>query len=176
MKDRLEEFVRGHRQDFDTIEPGEALWKNIEKQIDKGKRIKLRFYLSRAAAVAAIFALSFMTQQYLQKSRNKAPEIPELKEAEMYYSGLIDAKLQEIKPLLLEYPDVEKDMKSDLFELDSVYKGLKNDLKDNVANHEVIEAMIENYRMRINLLEEMLQFLEKNDNENKNDKTPNYEL
>jgi hypothetical protein len=176
MKDRLEEFVRGHRQDFDTFEPSEALWKNIDKKLDKGKKIKLRFYLSRAAAVAAIFAISFLVQQYLQTSKNKLQEIPELKEAEMYYSGLIDAKLQEIKPLLVEYPDVEQEMKTDLSELDSVYNGLKNDLKDNVANHEVIEAMIENYRMRINLLEEMLQYLEKNEDDTNNDKTPNYEL
>lgn len=176
MKNRLEEFVRGHRQDFDSYEPGEALWGKIEKKLDRGRKVKLRFYLSRAAAVAAIFALSFMAQHYIISDRNKMAEIPELKEAEMYYSGLIDAKLQEIKPMLAEYPDIEHEMESDLSELDSVYSSLKNDLKDNVANQEVIEAMIQNYRMRIDILEEMLHFLDKTNDENKNDNTPDYEL
>jgi len=176
MKNRLEEFVRGHRQDFDTFEPSEALWGKIENKLDKGRKVKLRFYLSRAAAVAAIFALSFMVQQYFLSGRNKMPEIPELKEAEMYYSGLINSKLQEIKPMLAEYPEIEHEMKSDLSELDSVYTGLKNDLKDNVANQEVIEAMIENYRMRIDILEEMLHFLDKNNDDNNNENTPDYEL
>jgi hypothetical protein len=176
MKNRLEEFVRGHSQEFDVFEPNEALWGNIEKKLDKGKKIRLSYFLSRAAAVAAIFALSFMVQQYFFGERNRIPEIPELKEAEMYYSGLIDSKLQEIKPFLAEYPDIEQEMDADLSELDSVYNSLRNDLKDNVANQEVIEAMIENYRMRIDLLEEMLHFLDKNNNDNINENNPEYEL
>jgi hypothetical protein len=176
MKDRLEEFVRGQRQEFDTYEPDSALWEKIEKKLNKGRRVKLPYYLSRAAAVAAIFALSFLVQQYFYARRNKMPEIPELKEAEMYYSGLIDARLQEIKPKLAEYPEIEQEMESDLSELDSVYSSLKNDLKDNVANQEVIEAMIENYRMRIDILEEMLHFLDKTNNENNNENIPDYEL
>jgi hypothetical protein len=176
MKDRLEEFVRGHSQDFDIFEPGDALWENIEKKLDKGKRVRLSYYLSRAAAIAAIFALSFMVQQYFFGKRQKMPEIPELKEAEMYYSGLIDSKLREIKPFLAEYPDIEQEMESDLSDLDSVYSCLRNDLKDNVANQEVIEAMIENYRMRIDILEEMLHFLDKNSNDSINENNPEYEL
>lgn len=175
MKDRLEEFVRGHNHEFDIFEPKDALWDNIEKKLDKGKKIRLTYYLSRAAVVAAIFALSFMVQQYFFREKNRMPEIPELKEAELYYSGLIDNKIQEIKPFLAEYPDIEQEMDSDLSDLDSVYNSLKNDLKDNVSNQEVIEAMIENYRMRIELLEEMLHFLDKNSDDNTN-KNPEYEL
>ena len=87
-------------------------------------------------------------------------DIPELREAEMYYSGMIHTKLEEVKPLLREYPSLEEELNSDLSELDSIYSGLKSDLKDNIANHEVIEAMIQNYRLRISILEDMLVFLE----------------
>ncbi|MBN2485127.1 MAG: hypothetical protein JXB34_04040 [Bacteroidales bacterium] len=176
MNNRLEEFVRGHSKEFDLFEPDEALWENIEKKLDKGRNIKIGYYLSRAAAVAAIFVLSFMAQQYFADRKNKTFDIPEVKEAEMYYSGLIDARMKEVKPFLAEFPEIEQEMQSDLLELDSVYQGLKNDLKDNVANHEVIEAMIENYRMRINILEEMLHFLAKNNNDNINKNNTEYEL
>jgi 3-hydroxyacyl-CoA dehydrogenase len=48
-------------------------------------------------------------------------------------------------------------------ELDSLYSALKADLKDNVANQEVIEAIIENYRLRIAILEELLAELKPQD-------------
>jgi len=68
--------------------------------------------------------------------------------------------LQEVKPYLTQYPSVEDELNTDLSELDSIYVSLKHDLKDNIANHEVIEAMIQNYRLRINILEDMLMFLQ----------------
>ena len=115
-------------------------------------------YLSRAAAVAAIFIASFVVQRYWlgtgstvnQASNDTEINIPELKEAEMYYTGMINEKMQEVKPLLKEYPSMKDELDTDFSELDSVYYSLKSDLKDNVANHEVIEA----------ILEDMLRFLE----------------
>ena len=80
MKDRLENFVRDHNNEFDIFEPGDELWKGIEKKMDKGKTHRITFYLSRAAAVAAIFVLSFTVQQYFFGSRSEVI-IPELHEA-----------------------------------------------------------------------------------------------
>jgi hypothetical protein len=50
-------------------------------------------------------------------------------------------------------------------ELDSVYIDLKADLKDNMANQEVIEAIIENYRMKISILEDLLKQIDPEDDE-----------
>jgi len=35
------------------------------------------------------------------------------------------------------------------------YEAIKNDLKDNVANDQIIEAMIQNYRLKLRILEEL---------------------
>jgi hypothetical protein len=40
--------------------------------------------------------------------------------------------------------------------MDKVFEELKEDLRDNAANEEVIEAMIQNYRLKLDILEEML--------------------
>jgi hypothetical protein len=175
MKDRLEEFVRSQREQFDMFEPDEKLWMGIEKKMDKSQKFNLGYYLIRAAAVAAILIITFTSYNYLGRRNSKNPEIPELKEAEIYYSGIIDSKLKEVQPLLSDYPDIKEDINSDLSELDSVYKNLKEDLKDNVSNQEVIEAMVENYRMRIEILEEMLEYLE-NKNEDSTKNKSEYEL
>lgn len=175
MKDRLEEFVRSQREQFDVFEPDEKLWKGIEKKMDKGRKFNLGYYLIRAAGVAAILIISITSYKYFAGRNDKNPEIPELREAEVYYSGIIDSKLKEVQPLLSDYPDIQEDINSDLSELDSVYKSLKEDLKDNVSNQEVIEAMVENYRMRIEILEEMLEYLE-NKNEDSTKNKSEYEL
>jgi hypothetical protein len=165
MKDHLEELMLNHREDFDLLEPKARLWEGVEKKMKKNTKHHLRFYISRAASVVIIFMLSFLIQRYYLNHQNPIKEIPELQEAEVYYSGLIDEKLKEVRPMLAEFPDVQKELDSDMSELDSVYNGLKEDLKDNVSNQQVIEAMIENYRTRINILEEMLHFLNKDEKE-----------
>ena len=45
---------------------------------------------------------------------------------------------------------------TDLEQLDEVYKELMNDLQDNADNEEVVQAMIENYRIRLQILEQIL--------------------
>jgi hypothetical protein len=59
-------------------------------------------------------------------------------------------------------------------QLDSICTDLKKDLKDNIANQEVIEAMIQNYRIKLQLLEDMLKLLK--ENENKSENTKSHEL
>lgn len=184
MSDRLEDFIRGHSAEFDMYEPNDKLWSKIEREIAPKKVINWRFYVSRAAAIIIIFGASFLVQQIwfkkgsgLVKPKQTTANIiiPELQEAEMYYSGLISEKMQEVKPLLTENPSLESELKSDLNELDSIYASLKDDLKDNIANDEVIEAMIQNYRLRISILEDMLTYL-KSDDQNDSINNTEYEL
>ena len=63
----------------------------------------------------------------------------------------------------------------DLTELDSIYSSLREDLKDDVANEEVIEAMVQNYRLRVEILEEMLLFLNEQ-NSNTQPNTTEYDM
>jgi hypothetical protein len=169
MENRFEEFIRNKRDEFDFREPDPALWKKIEDGIRPRRVINWRVIASRAATVLIIFAASYMVHELIDKDSHKltgrrpqqkpAKEIaiPELQEAELYYSGLISEKLEEIKPILTNCPGIKEELKFEMSELDSLYTDLKTDLKDNVANQEVIEAIIENYRLRITILEDLLK-------------------
>lgn len=177
MNDRLEDFVRDHRNDFDCIEPDVDLWQGIQNKMEGKRKHRIGFYASRVAAVAAIFIVSFIVQRFVFNEHNTTKNIPELVEAENYYTGLISAKLEEVKPMLTEFPEIKSELDSDLSELDKVYSSLREDLKDNVANQEVVEAMIENYRLRIDILEEMLHFLDRqNSDKNNHNNKQEYEL
>jgi len=170
MKDRLEKFISDNRDQFDLFEPDEKLWTGIESGIHQKKpfRIGWKTVLWRAAAVLIIFAASFMLQEYLHQHRDVFSErsetkilreIPGLHEAEVYYTSLLNEKIRQIEPLISEYPELGETIQQDLSELDSIYYELQLDLRDNIANDEVVEAMIQNYILKIQILEDLLEYM-----------------
>jgi len=168
-KDRLEQFIAENRDRFDPYDPGEKTWDGISKRIQKHRRApRWKMILRRAAAVIIIFALSFFVHDYLQRhdiltgkrdKRIQPVEIPELQEAEIYYANLVDEKIREIEPLLEEHPELSQELRNNLEELDSIYAELQKDLIDNIANDEVVGAMIQNYWLKLDILEDLLDYL-----------------
>jgi len=185
MKDKLEKFILENREEFDIHEPGQEIWGKIEKNIRPRRTLNWRIVIGRAAAVILIFAASYMVHDILDNrnrevahSRTRKEKeliIPELREAEVYYSNLINEKLQEIKPMFSEDPMLEEEIRYDLNQLDSIYEELKNDLRDNIANQEVIEAMIQNYRLRLSILEDVMSQLKPEEDDN-NTKYNSYDM
>jgi hypothetical protein len=93
----------------------------------------------------------------------------QLKETEIYYNSLANSLYREATPLLTNNPEIEKELLTDISQIDSICSEIIKDLKDNVANEDVVEALIQNYRIKIRLLEDMLSILKKNkDNPEKN--------
>lgn len=207
MSEKLEDYVKKHRDDFDFLEPNAALWNKIETKLGPERKSRSLSILWKAAAVILVFGLSFWAQMQIGNKNQtitqhnihtstpelaRAPEIkempvaspepeknkliPEFAETEKYYNRKVNSTMKELKVYLVKYPDVATDMKKDLAELDSVYRTLKRDLGDNVAQEEIISAMIQNYRMKLQLLEDikselMRSIATKNNNKNKNNES-----
>jgi hypothetical protein len=161
--DRLEEFVKTHRDDFDNLEPSPDLWKRIQEDSKKQKIVKMRSYLLRIAAVIAIVVLSTVliidNNFFVKKGTAKVtdPELLELLETEQFYAQQVSGKLDEIRKCYTTFPEIKNDVEADLNELETMYNSLKNDLKDNISNKPVIEAMIENNRFRLKLVDSVLE-------------------
>jgi hypothetical protein len=186
MKDKLERFINENRKEFDRFEPNPNVWENIKVKVSKPVQRKLfpwNKVLWRAASVIVIFVISFTISEFIHTNKRIAEtekediirnEFPEIIEAEAYYTSLVNSKLTQIKKYATIYPNLQKQVDYDLVELDSVYMELKNDLKDNVHNKEIVEAMIQNYRLKLQVLEEILSSL---DNiESKSQKVDSYEI
>lgn len=177
MNDKLEKFMLDHRDEFDVYEPSPDVWKKIEKDMHKKRSINWYRIMWKAASVVIIFALSFLATEYLHRNTKisekqeagidkMVDQIPELAEAKAYYTSMVNSKLREIEPMLEQNPELNKDIMNDLSELDSIYIDLKKDLKDNIANREIIEAMIQNYRLKLEILEELqMELLNEENNE-----------
>jgi hypothetical protein len=60
MNSRLEQFVRDHREDFDTEAPDKKIWDKILTEVDPGKKkpgVVVRFHRYRWSAAAAVILI-----------------------------------------------------------------------------------------------------------------------
>ncbi len=127
-------------------------------------------WLRVAAAVAIIFAGStagiyFLTGEKANTDEYLSEMYLEIQETEQYYSQMVNQRYNELRPFLVSNPAAEEMLSMDMVELDEVYNELKEDLKDNASNPEVIEAMILNYRVKLEILEDLLNQLKEKENQ-----------
>ncbi len=165
--DRLEEHIKKNRNDLDPYDPPSHVWKKISRELKKDRFLN-RKWISIAAMIVVILGSVVLFRpvyRWSDKDKNKngleslAIPVPQLKETEMYYNSLVNTLYREAKPLLANKPDLSHELNSDLSHLDSICADLKKDLKDNVSNQDVVEALIQNYRIKIQILEDMLTVL-----------------
>jgi len=181
--DKLEEHIRKNREDLDRYIPSSGIWKKIRRNINK-ENTQARKWLSIAAMFIVILGTALVFLKFgalrsgdgLHKNDDETitSQNTQLKETEIYYNNLVNSIYTEAKPLLTANPEIQKELVTDFSHLDSICADIKKDLKDNVANQEVIEALIQNYRIKIQLLEDMLTTLK--ENENTPEKKKNHEL
>lgn len=164
--DRLEKFVNENRHEFDPLEPSDRIWESISGQLDEEPKHKIRKFPWMKIAAIVILALAIPTVIYQVKFSEQIqsakavqadPEIQELIEAEAYYAQEVSGKMAEINKCYKVHPEIKVEIEGDLNELEMMYHSLKNDLKENISNKEVIEAMIENNRNRMKLVDEVLE-------------------
>lgn len=181
--DRLEEHIRRNREDLDRYDTPEDLWKGIRRKMRKENSTN-RQWLSIAAMFVVILGTALLLFRPVfrwsdsgRQSKNDGSSMqlnPQLKETEAYYNNLVNSLYSEATPLLTNNPEIRKELNTDLAHLDSICVDIKKDLKDNVSNKDVVEALIQNYRIKIRILEDMLTVLK--DNEPNPVKKQNHEI
>jgi hypothetical protein len=174
--DRLEDYIRNNRDELDKYTPSADVWERIKNgSVRSGKGIVFRRVAAAAVIVvilgsAALFYLGENRREIITNPKNSEAVImkanPILREIEIYYNTLYNNLFKEATPLLTAYPDMEKELVTDMSQIDSICVEIKSDLRDNVSNQEVIEALINNYRTKIRILEDMLNVLKENENNN----------
>lgn len=181
--DNLEKYILENRENFDDLTPDPSVWEKINEQSSAKakKRINYKSILYRVAAVVFIFFASYYFHDYMSRRSDQDVMVNtqynnqyrhvlnKLEEAEVYYSAQISNKKTEIYKLVGNSPEIKTEIEQEFIHLDKLYKELKKDLKDNVDNEQVIEAMIQNYRIKLQILEEMLTQIKKLNVEEKNE-------
>ena len=165
MKDNLEQFIMDNREAFDQDIPNPRIWERIDQQIaapPKNRRLKMWKAMGIAASVAILIGFGALLGANYSASPSLAAADEsgfalELEEMENYYQQQIEKKKARL--VGLEY---EGSVTEDLQQLDGFFEELKGELEVSPkgAEERIIEAMINNYQIRIDILERVLNHLE----------------
>lgn len=162
--DNFEKHIRDNAAQFDTQKADRAkLWANISAELEKPepkviplwKRSMLRIAASVVLllGIASFIGLSIYgggtaETQYVSK---------ELLEIDMHYKGLVSYQVQ----LVQNNPNLSETDKAEFLsfmdELDAEYEILREEMRNNLDNERVLEAIVANYKKRIELIENLLR-------------------
>lgn len=166
-KEFLEKYIENHRAELDTENLPSDLWQKIESKLDKpkvvdiNKRFDFGLFSKIAAAVVFIMAVGVgLGYKMGNTSKESSPMVTEFQKSELYFQQEVNNRMAEIKTVAYKNPNITRDIE----ELDKVYLDLKAELStvDQHQSNEVMKQLINNYKLRIALLEKVLSKTKQN--------------
>ncbi len=156
---------------FDVIEPKSGHRERFLAKMNQ-KQKKKTFRISRKWLIAASFLLLFglgFGWTFNQQSKPKLS--PEVQQSEVYFSAVIKQQIREIKEIKTQETDkVFSDALIQMSILEKAYNKLVKDYQKNNDKY-ILNAMIENFNQRIEILQFVKQQIEdiKQSKTNKNE-------
>jgi hypothetical protein len=167
--DKLEKYIRDNRAWFDDRNPGTEVWHKINDQLDNDgtPQVRIGTYLWRAAAVLLFIAVVWLLVDRNNNLDNIA-QIPvnsednqiRFNDVEAFYMKEIETKQQLILQFVSDTPEIDRDLLGEIDQLDSTYQVLKSTVEKGYSE-KVLDAMVLNLQMRIDILNQQLEVLEK---------------
>ncbi len=170
----LEKFIHDQRDAFDDARPSLKLWAAIEKDLEAEgtssvRQIRIhRPWYQIAAAIVVLLSLGGIGGTYLsqQDSEPVAQGLieqiaPEFGEMELYYNQ----KIKDNYARLAAYTQ-DSEIDADLAQMDQAMAELRADLADAPSGREeqIVQQLIESYRLKLQILERILERIENTDN------------
>jgi len=188
MKDRLENFIRDNKKEFDQFDAPAALWERIEKQLDekginssiagkKEKVVRLSFLLKIAATIIVVLGVGFWGYQHHKRESSDLSNIdPQLAKQQIHYATLIEVKRSELKQIEKEEPQLYSEFASEIRKMDASYQMLKSDLPGSPNQEETVKAMIRNLQIQTELLNQQLSIIQQINNVKKEQKNETQQI
>ncbi len=179
--DNFEKHIRENVAEFDEHKADRSkMWAKISqdlevkapKVIPLWKSSKLRI----AATLLILFGLAgFMGIQFFGAGSSDETQYAskELLDIDMHYKGLVSYQVQLVQKNKNLTEEDKTEFLSFMDELDAEYEQLRIEMRNNLDNEVVMEAIVSNYKQRIELIENLLKQI----NESKlNDENYGYTL
>ena len=158
MNENVEDFIRRNRSAFDGKEPSEKVWSSIERNLFSTHSLWNSVTLWRAAAVI-FMVLSIYLLIPKDKIGENAVALKEFKDVESFYIKQISEKVE----LIDEFQKSDVGLNGfthDFQQLEAMYLVLKEEMSKHPSK-EVKDALVLNLLVRIDLLNQQLHKLEK---------------
>jgi hypothetical protein len=163
MNDELEKLILNNRSHFQDEEPPEGHFERFEAKLQKASKPtrKINFQPIFKIAAVVVFVLLAVNQARIYFFPEKQDTLSlgsiseEYREVEFYYTNAIQLGMNQwakFKDEGLISKEEDEMMKKEQAEFDQMYQKLIIDLKANPDDERVINAMIEYYQARMNVI------------------------
>jgi hypothetical protein len=175
----LEEIIKKGRGEFDDREPSDGHLERFSFKLAtrlhtiKAKRSILP-YLLKAAVVTLLVTLSSLwsfdhfIKPNLKKTMTLSEVSPEYREVENYYVSQVKFMQNEFTSLDLTNPEHKEIMMQELASMDSAYVDLQKELRANPNDQRIVDAMINHYQQKIEVMSYILDQLKQVKTETEN--------
>jgi hypothetical protein len=173
MTDPLKNMIQKNKDAFD-MEPSEGHFERFEMKLEatpvKKKWLTGRSWLEIAAVVLIFFLAGNQARIYFNSNSKEetrpltlASVSPEYSEVEYYYTSAINDGILHWKKLQEQgmiSSGEQKVMELEMKEFDETYLRLQKDLQTNPEDERVIQAMLEVYQSKLNIITLIINKLE----------------
>lgn len=166
MQDRLEEFVKEHRNEFDAIEPREELWQRIATDLEgEDKKVKLLsrgLWWWKVAVAVLLVAVTYLAVDKFVPNEEEIKSmatLEEFEEFESFYTSIITEKNSKLS-LELEGEEFFNYLEGDIEEIDAIYTELRATFKNDQGGEQVLSTLVHLLRQKLHLINSQLDILE----------------
>jgi hypothetical protein len=170
--DKLEKFVVENRSEFDSLDAPKDLFNRIELELDRKEKGRKIFSMRNWMKIAAILLLPMLfgigyfvfrnvdnsqTQIALNiKNKNVDQNMLNLIETESFYKNKIDSQCNKLESMASNNPEIIAEVSEMMKDLDVNYQELSKDLNENLNKEVVINAMINQQRLQLQTINDMI--------------------
>jgi hypothetical protein len=176
----LEQFIQNNHQDFDMHEVPAGIWDKIDTSLGKGNipnkeedEVVFKFKNSSisklkiwAMAASLMLLIGYLLVFYLNNKSDSTEQIiaevaPQYGDKMVQYTSLIEGKREEIKQIEAHDPVMYKEFATEIEKLNQDYQNLQEELPQTPNQGELVEAMIQNLRVQLDILNRQLIIIQK---------------
>lgn len=175
----LEKYMNEIRDQLGEDEPSPGHLQRFSKKLKSRqqpvRRLNFRHALQIAASIAIILASGVVIIKSSKGGDKIAvtPERQEFQNARNYYAQQVDAKYDDIAGLPFDSQQEKELLLEELSEMDIYYSELLNELNANPGDERVMNALIQHYQMKLQVMDQIInQLMEiKNNNDTQDEKS-----
>ncbi|PKQ62045.1 hypothetical protein BZG02_13990 [Labilibaculum filiforme] len=172
----LEKIIREHKNEFDENEPQEAHFKNFLEKLNTPKKRNLFESIPNFLKVAVIITfvifsgfIGYQIRNMQENTYGLGTISPEYREVEAFYTANINSQLGMLKQLgSFDKEQHQSILSEELKDMDERYSQLKKELKLHPDDDRIIQAMIEYYQVKTNVLNRIIEQLYQIKKQNRN--------
>lgn len=171
----LEKYITKMRGALDSDAPESGHLKRFSKKLraqqQPVRRLNFRHALQIAASIAIIMASGIVIVKSGKSGSKMAatPAAEEFQQTQHFYASQVNARYEDIAAVTFNSGEEKEMLLEELSEMDNYYKELLNELNANPGDERAMNALIQHYQLKIQVMDQILEQLVQIQNRKTND-------